>query len=262
MSKKLNNRFNPENSTLRLHQLKMLELLIEIDRICKVNNIQYWLSFGTLLGAIRHKGFIPWDDDLDISMLKKDYDLFLKIMEEYESSEFILQNHKSDNNYVAVYSKFRDLNSKIKETNNNDLFYKYKGVYVDVFCLEPSPLFLSKISSYSHFFAFKASQISNVFFRKTLVNLTCFLLTKTIYPVFRLISMFFNKNTLRLTFGSGMPTPRYVDELFPLKEVVFEGLKFPAPNNFDAYLEKLYGDYMKLPNLDNILTHTSKVELK
>ena len=65
----LRQRFNPDGSLLRRQQMRMLELLIEVDRICKKHNIKYWLGSGTLIGAARHKGFIPWDDDLDIEML-------------------------------------------------------------------------------------------------------------------------------------------------------------------------------------------------
>ena len=66
-------RFNPEGSLLRRQQMRMLEILLEVDKICKKHDIPYWLSSGTLIGAMRHDGFIPWDDDLDIEMLRKDY---------------------------------------------------------------------------------------------------------------------------------------------------------------------------------------------
>ena len=82
-------RFNPDGSLLRQQQQRMLELLIEVDRICKKHHITYWLSCGTLLGAARHKGFIPWDDDLDIEMLLPDYKRLLKVLPE-TSAEFSL----------------------------------------------------------------------------------------------------------------------------------------------------------------------------
>ena len=78
MNEELRKRFNPEGSMLRRQQMRMLEILLEVDRICKKHDIPYWLSSGTLIGAMRHDGFIPWDDDLDIEMLRSDY---LRLME-------------------------------------------------------------------------------------------------------------------------------------------------------------------------------------
>ena len=69
----LRQRFNPDGSLLRRQQLRMLEILVEIDKICQHHQIPYWLSSGTLIGAVRHNGFIPWDDDLDIEMMRSDY---------------------------------------------------------------------------------------------------------------------------------------------------------------------------------------------
>ena len=80
MDSELRKRFNPDGSLLRRQQLRMLELLEVIDVICRKHQIPYWLSSGTLIGAARHKGFIPWDDDLDIEMLRSDYLRLLKVL--------------------------------------------------------------------------------------------------------------------------------------------------------------------------------------
>ena len=73
-------RFNPDGSLLRRQQLRMLDILLEVDKICKKHDIRYWLSSGTLIGAMRHDGFIPWDDDLDIEMLRSDYVRLMKVL--------------------------------------------------------------------------------------------------------------------------------------------------------------------------------------
>lgn len=138
----LRERYNPNGSTLRRQQLRMFEMLQYIDTVCKNHGIRYWLCSGTLLGAVRHGGFIPWDDDVDIEMLREDYRKFVKVMAtEALCGKYVLQNHDTDSNYFAPYGKLRDLHSYIKEENTNDLYYKYKGCYIDVFVLEPSSSF-------------------------------------------------------------------------------------------------------------------------
>ena len=92
-------RFNPDGSLLRRQQMRMLDILLEVDRICRKHNITYWLSSGTLIGAVRHKGFIPWDDDLDIEMLLPDYERLMKILPQELPDTMALQTQDTDPNY-------------------------------------------------------------------------------------------------------------------------------------------------------------------
>ena len=87
-------RFNPDNSVLRKHQLRMLDMLIYFDNFCRKHNLKYWLSSGTLIGAVRHQGFIPWDDDVDVEMLREDYLKMLELLK--ETDRFILQTKDND----------------------------------------------------------------------------------------------------------------------------------------------------------------------
>ena len=130
LQQELRERFNPDGSMLRKQQLRMLEILLYIDKVCKENNINYWLSSGTLLGAVRHGGFIPWDDDLDIEMMREDYDRFQKVFSNNE--DYVLQTYKSDKNYLLPFAKVRDLHSELDELGNN-VSFKYKGCFVDIF---------------------------------------------------------------------------------------------------------------------------------
>ena len=127
------NRFNPEGSVLRLHQMKMLRILEFVDRVCRKHGIRYWLSSGTLLGAVRHGGFIPWDDDLDIEMLYRDYKRLMEVLPFELPSNLVLQTMHTDSNYVAPYAKLRETDSYISEVNNIGRNYKYNGVYIDIF---------------------------------------------------------------------------------------------------------------------------------
>ena len=97
-NEELRKRFNPDGSMLRRQQMRMLEILIEVDRICKKHGIPYWLSSGTLIGAVRHNGFIPWDDDLDIEMMRKDYLRLLQVLPGELPDWLALQNDETDPN--------------------------------------------------------------------------------------------------------------------------------------------------------------------
>ena len=89
-------RYSPEGSKLRSTQRELVDILLDLAKICEENNIQWWLSSGTLLGAARHKGFIPWDDDIDIVMLKRDYRRLERVLHKMQSEEYVYQSMRSD----------------------------------------------------------------------------------------------------------------------------------------------------------------------
>lgn len=258
----LRKRFNPDGSLLRRHQLRMLEMLRYIDEVCKKYAIKYWLCSGTLLGAVRHGGFIPWDDDLDIEMLREDYKKFVKALELENSSDYVLQTHQTDPNYLAPYGKLRDLHSCIKEDNSNDLYYRYHGIYIDIFILEPSSSHrLNRDSNLlQHYLLYKPNEFLYGIVRNIYFPLVYFSLYRIIFPVMRHISSWNAKGQLRHTLGSCFPKPRDRKDIFPLEQISFEGYLFPVPCNYDSYLRKIYGDYMRLPDFDRIKVHTTNVE--
>ena len=111
LKQELRERFNPDGSLLRRQQLRMLELLEAVDLVCKKYDIPYWLSSGTLIGAVRHQGFIPWDDDLDIEMLREDYLRLMKVLPEELPDKFVLQIQETHAHYISNYANARDVNS-------------------------------------------------------------------------------------------------------------------------------------------------------
>lgn len=257
----LRRRFNPDGSLLREHQLRMLEMLKYIDSVCKKHNISYWLSSGTLLGAVRHGGFIPWDDDLDIEMPRKDYLKLIKVLKKEINPNYALQTHKTDIHYLYPFAKLRDLHSVIKETHDADIFYKYKGVYVDLFPLEPlSKGLASKFVRKHQKLKDRVALEKDPKKRERLIVRGWFCLSVRYFWI-RLWSRMSIRNEVRHTWGSWYSIFRVKTELFPLSQVEFEGCRFPAPRNVDKYLTRLYGNYLQLPDIEKIEIHTVNVKL-
>ncbi len=138
LQQKLRDKYNPEGSDLRKKQLRMLEMLKYIDSICKKNNIKYWLSSGTCLGAVRHCGFIPWDDDVDIELMEDDYNKLIELLRNNKSEDFVIQTHQDDPNYIMDFAKLRDKRIMVKEVFGIDKSYKYQGLFIDIFKRVPS----------------------------------------------------------------------------------------------------------------------------
>lgn len=254
----LRNKYNPEGSLLRNHQLRMLDILKEFDRVCKEHNLKYWLTYGTCLGAVRHKGFIPWDDDLDVAMLREDFLKFVKIYK--ENDRYVLQTNINDPYYTFSFAKLRDKYSFIKE-HGHDNNYKYRGIFIDIFFIEPSYLSISK------FFSNKTLQIvwlggggNHRILRKYLFFAKKYYLLFQI-SIVRLLLRPFKSKTWRIGYGALFYSERKLENIFPLKELEFEGNYFYGPCNTDAYLKALYGDYMTLPNSDKLELHTTYTEI-
>lgn len=252
LQSQLREKFNPEGSTLRRQQLRMLEILLYIDKVCKENDIKYWLSSGTLLGAVRHGGFIPWDDDLDIEMLREDYEKFIKVFP--NSDDFVLQTYKSDKYYLLPFAKIRDKHSRLNEFGHNSSF-KYQGLFVDVFCLEKSPRFAYISFGFLFYLLQKLQHVSSNCIIRTLV--LC--IKKLLYGCIFLLKPFFNifpNKELNHTYGCG---PRWksrnINHILPLKQMMFEGYNFPIPYNYDTYLNRMYGNYNKMPDLNKLRIH-------
>lgn len=258
LQQSLRERFNPEGSMLRRQQLRMLDILLYVDKVCKEHNIRYWLSSGTLLGAVRHGGFIPWDDDLDIEMLREDYEKFLKVFP--ENKDFALQTIYTDPNYFKGFAKIRDLHSQISEFEL-DKYYKYRGLYVDVFCLERIPRIVCRVYGglYNLCGALNLKYKHNRILRVLVKILQKIILFSVpiVRPIFRPMT-----KELRHSYGSGFPKPRHMEDLFPLTQISFEGYSFPAPKSIENYLKIIYGDYMHLPELSDIKAHVSKCEIE
>lgn len=255
IQEQLRQKYNPDGSPLRQHQLKLLEMLKYLDKVCTENGIRYWLSSGTCLGAVRHGGFIPWDDDVDVEMMREDYLKLEKVFK--ETDDYVIQTWKNDRYYSTSFAKLRD-----KHTVVYDSLYMYRGVFIDLFALEYTSRPISFICSYLHkFFSgrlydfLKAAQQKGTYVMRLLFHIgtVLFLMLKYGYfisvPLFRLIGKIWYNRQLRHNYGVGwINNTRCEKNLFPLRRISFEGIMLPVPGDYDSYLSRIYGDYMKLPN--------------
>lgn len=265
-NEELRERYNPEGSLLRRQQLRMLEILLEVDRICKKYEIPYWLSSGTLIGAMRHDGFIPWDDDLDIEMMRSDYLRLMKVLPQELPEWLALQNDETDENYFYFYAKVRDRRSRMLEPNGYDRIWHEQGIYIDIFPMERHPIWLQKLAekTVGHMYKIWRTSTDDVkAIRK--VRRIFDLNNRVVFPCFRAfltLSHFFNSSSV-ITSAMGIPfhNPRYAEEIFPLTTHVFEGHQLPVPHDADAHLRHLFGDYMQLPDLNRLAPHVAKLEI-
>ena len=238
---------------LRKCQLKQLDILVEIDRICKKHNIVYWLDGGSILGAVRHGGFIPWDDDIDLGMRQEDLDRFVEVAQTELPSHLFLQTKDSDPGQKEPIVKIRDLNSLyIEDTDVFSVDYQ-KGLFVDIFPFVDYPkvsrglthdilkgLSVShSILHRQHYYSWKSFAEFFYFGMKNVVlnslwNVLCRVMPDSDYM-----------GNIPINNGYGIMHRK--DSVFPVSDIQFEGMSFSAPNNPDAYLKDLYRNYMDVP---------------
>ena len=260
---------------------EVLKILVAFDNFCTKHDIKYIIGYGTMLGAIRHKGFIPWDDDIDVVLTTKEYYKFRKIARELR----FLDDEKryrvmipGDDDFCYSFMKIVDTHTRVKE-KNIDSRYNI-GLFVDVFRVDYWPE-----SKLVEFFALKKSRlilkINEILIRGNLEpNSKLASLDKVLKPVdlvLKLLGIRSKDLCLKLEktgskrrksrymgnmmSGYGRSSERLSAEIFDnyiLAE--FEGLRFPVPKNYDGYLKSIYGDYMKLPDVSKRIGHEYDVE--
>lgn len=257
----LRRKYNPDGSDLRKAQLRMVQMLKFIDDVCTKNGITYWLDAGTLLGAARHGGFIPWDDDTDICMPLSSLLRFKEIMlTNNPCDEFILHCKETDPNHHGAYPVLRDLKSEYIQDRKYHKALKYRGLQVDIFPLEAGiPSFLKKVDIVLSRYLIEKPLKSERFYEltKPIVSLNSSINTNVIYPLLRLFSKK-NDDLLYMAYGVPYTYKRYKHDIYPLRRIEFEGFTFNAPNNVDSFLSTLYGNWRKIPEDNKIQTHHVK----
>lgn len=247
-------------SHLRELQLALLDILRHIAQICERNDIPYWIDSGTLLGAVRHGGFIPWDDDIDICIRKEDLVRFEETVSRELPPHLFLQTPKSDDQRLPFY-KVRNLNSFFVEYRDDFGRSYSKGIFIDIFPMEPSPSFGKKMA---YFLSHEYSRSNSILHAQHYYSLRSFIeffyfgcrrsLCKFLWL---LLGLFTGRKKYYsyLLSHNGYGISHLTSTIFPLSRIDFEGESFSAPANSDLYLRDIYGDYHQLPPEEKRQTH-------
>ncbi len=249
-----------------LHKVE-IELLDEFVRICDKYKLTYYLSGGTLLGAVRHKGFIPWDDDIDVSMFRRDYDKFIEVAQKEINSKYYLDSFETNKDYYLPFAKIKKNNTIFDEEESTNLLH-HKGIYIDIFPLDNvknnhklgkvRALFVRTIVE-TMFYKLKIRSLKIV--KHPILVFILSLLSKRSLMKWQKHLLTKNKNDSSMYVCALAGSYAYEKELtlrsnfYPPKKVMFEGKEYNGMNDNDIYLSRLYGDYMKLPPKEKRVNH-------
>ena len=258
-------------STLRDYQLKIMD---KVDEFCRNNNIAYYLFSGTLIGAIRHNGYIPWDDDIDIMMFRDDYEKFIDLFNK-ENKEFHAYSSRTDKGYNLHFCKISYDKTTLIETNLEPNDRVQLGINIDLFPIDNYPKaydgdrllkLLHKMDLLMYCKSFRYSRLRYKPLRQQLLILTLKFLSILISKTYlckkqEKLAKQFNKKPCStcsvITCHYKHRIPVWNIEDFESVDHIFEGRKYKIPKGYHRILTEQWGDYMKLPPVEQRVTHHS-----
>jgi len=255
---------------LRKMQMIILEMLIEFDRICRKHDIKYSIDGGTFLGAVRHKGFIPWDPDADIVIMRDEYNRFFELCKtELDSERFLLQDYRTDPYYRWGYARILRKNTEYIRAGHEHIGAK-NGIFIDIFTMDsvPDSFIFRRVHCISCFCIRKilwskaGRKVHPSFLKRKWYGLLSLIPRDFMFKIRDMVAACCNKNSIsELVRHMCSPHPKGHIYGFPRKlfddlvEYEFEGHKFFAFKDYDWYLKSIYGDYMTPPPPEGRTSH-------
>lgn len=257
-----------------------VQILEEFDRVCEENNLKYSLAYGTLIGTIRHKGFIPWDDDIDVFMPREDFNKLREVYKSKFKPTFFYQTNKTDPEYFYLLDKVR-LNNSIFRESFVSKYNIHHGIYIDIFPLDFIPK--QKVMRRLHFLAvnfYRTGVMAKypMLRARTGKKKWVFMALRLFYAVFPLKFLYERAQTVAQKYNNvedktrfdvvsffGPYKMREIHDASVFDKIIkgqFMGHKFNVIAEYDSYLKRVYGDYMKLPPEEKRSTRHTITELK
>lgn len=260
---------------LRQIQMIQLEMLVEVDRICQKCGIKYNIIAGTLLGAVRHGGYIPWDDDADVALLRPEYEKFRQAVKtELDTSRFYFQDHRRTRGYRWGYGKLRRKGTLFLREHQEHMPY-HQGVFIDIFPLDgvPDNYILRSIKNFECFCVRKIlwSKVGQMadknILKRQWYKLLAQIPERSIWSYYNRMVVFAGRKKTRMVRILTYPTPNseygyYRNWYEDSTDTIFEGRNFQGIKDYDSYLRFKFGEYMILPPIEERKTHpVSKLKL-
>ena len=257
-----------QNFDLRELQLRLVDIMEVVDKVCRENNLRYYLLAGTLIGAVRHKGFIPWDDDMDIAMPRRDYKIFMDKAKELLPESIEGVDWRCDPEFPFYHGKVQDRNTTLVEKRD---FNYVGGIFIDVFPLDGVPK--NKLVRFFHLQQFNFYNKFNYFLHRnpykhgvtlgtywSLALRYLFSREKITQKLVNIMAKYdFDDSEFVCDYNDGKEgiLPKKVFE--KTEELIFEGRVFLGIKDYHSYLSNKYGDYMTVPPPENQIQHDFKV---
>lgn len=269
-----------EITLIKERQKIALDILLFVKSFCEENDIHFFLAYGTLLGAVRHNGFIPWDDDVDVMMTRNEYRKLLKCLYKLDHPYYRLISMHNNLDYFAPLARFYDDRTLVIQEYGVDEKVSY-GIYVDLFIIDKMPddyaqaeILYNKALKIKLKWAMSVRKINSrsttwlryIFRVPISIFFKCIGYRHYLKKYDELAASFEKTNTKHegiIVYGEGLEKEYFLSAMFENpSSVSFEGVEFKAPANVDLYLKQMYGDYMTLPPVEDRKIHPNKAYWK